>query len=77
MLSNTCGKRVITLLSSLKRLRFSTINAEHLQTSDRAVAGGVVVQKQDMPRLLAAEIVIVRDHLLDHVAIADLGAHDF
>ena len=49
---------------------------EHAQRRDDAVAGRRVVEEDEVPRLLAAEVVAARAHLLDDVAIADGRAHE-
>src|SRR3546814_17542310 len=48
--------------------------AEDLQARDEAVAGGGVIRQDDVPRLLAADIVAVAAHRLQHMAVADPGA---
>src|SRR5882757_223558 len=50
-------------------------HGEHLQRGDEAVAGGGIVGQDDMARRLAAEIVALLQHLLEHVAVADRRAH--
>ncbi len=47
---------------------------QDLQRCQHAVAGGGEVAHDQMAGLLAAQIVAALAHLLDHVAIADLGA---
>ena len=47
---------------------------EHLQPGEQAVAGRGEVGHDDVAGLLAAEVVARGAHLLDHVAVADLGA---
>ena len=50
-------------------------DGEHLERGDQAVARGVVVEEEDVARLLAAQVVAAAAHGLDHVAVADLRAH--
>ena len=66
----------MTLFSSLSRFRFSTIM---LSICKQVTAPSPVVlwSRNRIWRLLAAKIVIVRQHLFDDVAVADLGTHDF
>ena len=45
---------------------------EH-QAGEHAVAGGAVVEHDDVARLLAAERVAAGPHLLEHVAVAHRG----
>ena len=45
-------------------------------TPDDAVAGGVAVQREQMARTLAAEHPAALLQFLEHVAVADLGAHE-
>ena len=47
-----------------------------LQRGDEAVAGRVVLEEDDVARLLAAEHRARRLQLLEHVAVADLGLDD-
>ena len=49
---------------------------QHLQRRDQAVAGGRVVRQDDVAGLLAADVVAVLAHVLEHVAVADRGAHE-
>ena len=47
---------------------------QHLQRRDEAVAGRRIVGEDDVAGLLAADIVALLAHPLDHVAVADRGA---
>ena len=47
---------------------------QHLQRRDQPVAGGREIRQHDMAGLFAADIQPMRAHVLDHVAVADLGA---
>jgi hypothetical protein len=49
---------------------------QHLQRRDDAVAGGVAVEADDVAGVLAAQLPAALDQRLQHVAVADLGAHD-
>jgi hypothetical protein len=46
---------------------------EHLEPGQQAVAGGVVVEKDDVTALLAPQVVSLGAHLLDDVAVSDRG----
>jgi hypothetical protein len=48
---------------------------QHLQRGDKAVAGRGVVGQDDVAGRLAADIVAVLAHVLEHVAVADRRAH--
>src|SRR5207237_1104155 len=50
-------------------------HAEQRQRRDRAVAGGGVLEEDEVPALLPAEGVSVLAHLLDDVPVADPRAH--
>src|SRR3954468_19581242 len=50
---------------------------EHLQRRDETVAGGRIVGQDDMAGRLAADIIALRQHLLEHVAVADRRAYQF
>ena len=56
------------------RLALLLHHRQHLQRGDEAVARGGVVRQDDVAGLLAAEVVAVLAHLLEHVAVADRGA---
>ena len=65
----------LELVEQLARRRLGLDQrGEHLQRRDQAVAGRRMVGEDDVPRLLAADIVAARAHRLEHVAVADLGA---
>lgn len=49
---------------------------KELQRANQAVAGGVIVEKNDMARLLAAEVITVFYHPFEHISIADRGSND-
>ena len=49
-------------------------DGQNLQGGDQAVAGRRVVAEDDVPRLLAADVEAVAAHVVDDVAVADLGA---
>src|ERR1700729_3305106 len=49
-------------------------HSKNLQRGDKAVARGCVVRKNDMAGRLAAQIVTVLAHLLEHIAVADRRA---
>jgi hypothetical protein len=49
---------------------------QHLQRADQAVAGGVLVQHQQVARALAAQHPAALRQLFEHIAVADLGAHE-
>src|SRR5690242_15912424 len=48
--------------------------SEDLQARDEAIAGRAMIGKDDMPRLLAADVPPARAHFFEHVAVADLRA---
>ena len=77
MLTRRCGsgwnRRPTSLALRLARLHE---HGQHLQRGDQPVAGGGVVAEDDVAGLLAAEIVAVGAHALDHVAVADGRAHE-
>ena len=50
--------------------------ASTCSAASRAVAGRGVVGQNDVARRLAADIVAVRAHVLEHVAVADRRAHE-
>ena len=50
---------------------------QNLQCGDEAVAGGGVVRQDDVAGRLAAEIVAVLAHMLEHVAVAHRRADQF
>ncbi len=56
------------------RLAGTNDDGKHLQCRDQSVAGGRVIAQDDVPRLFAADVVAAFAHLLDHIAIANLGA---
>src|SRR6185437_4476710 len=58
------------------RLVLALDHREHLQGCDEAVAGGGVVGQDDVAGRLAADVVALRAHLLDHVTVADRRAHE-
>ena len=58
-----------------RRLARLDQRGEHLQPRDQPVAGRRMVGKDDVARLLAADIAALRAHRLEHIAVADLGAH--
>src|SRR5712675_777865 len=49
---------------------------EHLQRRDKTIAGGGVVRQNDVTGRLAADIVAAAQHLFEHIAVADLRAHE-
>ena len=49
---------------------------QYLQRRHQAVAGGGVVREDDVAGGLAAEVVAVLAHMLEHVAVADRGARE-
>ena len=49
------------------------MTAEHLQGADQAIAGGGLVQAQNVPRSLAPQGSAHRIEHGEHMAIADLG----
>ncbi len=51
-------------------------HGQHLQRGEQAVAGRGVVGQDDVARRLAADIVAVLAHVLEHVAVADRRAHE-
>ena len=59
-----------------QRLSLLDHQGQHLQRRETAVAGGVVVQKDQVPRLLAAQVVPALAHTFHHVAVADGGPQD-
>ena len=59
-----------------QRLLLAEHDREHLQRGDHAVAGRRVIEEDEVPGLLAAEVVAAAAHLFDDVAIADGGAHE-
>ena len=67
-------------LEAARQLREAAALAAHdrerLERREQAVAGGVVIEEDDVARLLAAEVVAAAAHRLDHVAVADLRAHE-
>ena len=75
-LTSTCGKRRMTARSSLAGLPVSLHRGRKLQRGHETVAGGVVLEEDDVARLLAAEHRAGRLQLLEHVAVADLRLDD-
>ncbi len=69
-------QRLEPLADLAHRLAALRHHREHLQRGDQAVAGGREIRQHDMARLLAADIVAVLAHLLDHVAVADRRARE-
>ena len=72
---STCGsgsKRWHT--SDTERSRRFT-HRQHLQGRHEPVARGGIVGQDDVPGLLAADVEAVLAHVLQHVAVADRGAH--
>src|SRR5207237_1821639 len=47
---------------------------ENLQARDQPVAGRAIFRKDDVPALLAADIIALAAHCLEHISVADLGA---
>ena len=47
---------------------------QHLQRRQQPVAGGREIRQHDMARLLAADVIAVPPHMLDHIAVAHPGA---
>ena len=56
-----------------RRLARADQACQHAQRGDRTVAGGRVIEQDHVSRLLAADVEAPCAHLLEHVAIADLG----
>ena len=54
----------------------SATRHSHLERGEQAVAGGGVVQENDVAGLLAAQIRAAAQHLLEHVAVAHGHAHE-
>src|SRR5512144_623000 len=48
-------------------------DGQNLQSGDQAIARRRVVAEDDVPRLLAADVEAVAAHVIDDVAVADLG----
>ena len=67
----TCGKRGITAAASESVRRCSAPQSS--SAADEAVAGDVVVEADDVPRLLAAEDAALAPQRLEDVAVADVG----
>ena len=73
-LRSRCGSGVNTRPSALSGRSCVRMTASTCSAGEQAVAGGREVGHDDVAGLLAAEIVAATAHVLDHVAIADLGA---
>ena len=72
-LTSTCGRRVITDAEVGERPAGLRDPGREHQPGEHAVAGGAVVEHDDVPGLLAAERVPAGAHLLEDVAVADRG----
>ena len=59
-----------------QRLAAAHTGLKHLQGADQAIAGGVLVQRQQMAGALAAEDPAALVQLLQHIAVAHLGPHE-
>ena len=68
-------QRIETMAHHRDRLPELLYHRQHLQGGDKAVARRGVIRQDDVAGRLAAQIVAVLAHLLEHVAVADLGAH--
>ena len=55
---------------------FSSHDGQDLKSRLDAIPGGVVVEEDEVARLLTAEVVAVLEHLLDHVAVTHCGLDD-
>ena len=67
----TCGKRGITAAASSSVRPSSAL--QRSRPGGEAVAGDVVVQVDQVARLLAAEQAALAPQRLEHVAVADVG----
>ena len=67
-------QRLEAIADLAHRLAALRHHGEELKRGDQAVAGGREIRQHDMARLLAADIVAVLAHMLDHVAVADRRA---
>src|SRR5690606_8794930 len=56
------------------RLTSALDAGKHLQRRDEAIAGGGEVGEDNVARLLTANVEAVGAHVLDHIAVTDLGA---
>ena len=65
----------LELAQQLARRRFGLDQrGKHLQPGDQPVAGRRMIGEDDVARLLAADVAAALAHLLEHIAVADLGA---
>src|SRR5215218_1715073 len=69
-------QRLETVTDLADRLVEAFDHREKLQDGDEAVASRRVVGHDDVARLLAAEVVAVLPHVLEHIAVADCGADE-
>ena len=72
-LMSFCGKTSMSVGQLRERLAGLEHGGQQLQGREDAVAGGVVVEEDHVARLLAAEHGAQALHVLEHVAVADLG----
>src|SRR5262249_33064919 len=71
------GQRFEAVAKLRHRLIAALDHRQHLQRSNQPVAGRRVIRENDVTRRLATDIVPVRAHVLEHIAIADRSTHQF